>query len=506
MPMTLAGGQRVYIRRRNNQTTTTTTATQASPLSSPQQQLLLGESMTSLMARVRRIRFAKELQSSKTQPRATTTTTTTTTGMNSPQHDDDALWVDKHAPTSFSHLLSDERTNRQVLWALRAWDGDHDDSWKHPKNHQSNYHHEKTQQRPDSNSNNNNNNNNNKQVLLLSGPPGVGKTTLAHIAATHAGYRPYEIAIYSSENHNNSNNNNNNRSTLMERVQAAMESSTLQWNHQGSSSSSDTTTTTTTQNAKPNCVIVDEIDSADVRAVQALVNLIRGGSGSNHHKKSSSQSSSSSRAAASHQRLRLRRPLIFLCHNPHAAALRPLWPYVRHVRVSSAGPHRVVARLRAILTAEGCTVSSSSSSNHNNNINNLLHQLVQMQPDDIRSCLFTLQFAAAGGGGGAAKKDITASLQRALQQGGGGLKDERHDHVAGAVRRVFLLGREEKKKTSHHLQQQRQQQQHTLHRPSSDRVVQAVEVRSVVWSWHCCCFVCVRGMEMPFCVHIPNDV
>ncbi len=32
------------------------------------------------------------------------------------------LWVDKHAPKSFTDLLSDERTNREVLRALREWD------------------------------------------------------------------------------------------------------------------------------------------------------------------------------------------------------------------------------------------------------------------------------------------------------------------------------------------------------------------------------------------------
>ena len=32
------------------------------------------------------------------------------------------LWVDTHTPTEFSHLLSDERTNREVLRALRSWD------------------------------------------------------------------------------------------------------------------------------------------------------------------------------------------------------------------------------------------------------------------------------------------------------------------------------------------------------------------------------------------------
>ena len=32
------------------------------------------------------------------------------------------LWVDKHAPSFVSHLLSVERTNHEVLRALRAWD------------------------------------------------------------------------------------------------------------------------------------------------------------------------------------------------------------------------------------------------------------------------------------------------------------------------------------------------------------------------------------------------
>ena len=35
---------------------------------------------------------------------------------------DGALWVDRYAPSNFAHLLSDERTNRDVLRAIKDWD------------------------------------------------------------------------------------------------------------------------------------------------------------------------------------------------------------------------------------------------------------------------------------------------------------------------------------------------------------------------------------------------
>ncbi|RVW78415.1 hypothetical protein CK203_051407 [Vitis vinifera] len=36
------------------------------------------------------------------------------------------------------------------------------------------------------------------QILLLCGPPGLGKTTLAHVAAKHCGYRVVEVLFFTS--------------------------------------------------------------------------------------------------------------------------------------------------------------------------------------------------------------------------------------------------------------------------------------------------------------------
>ena len=94
--------------------------------------------------------------------------------------DDGQLWVDKHAPSSFPHLLSDERTNREVLRALRAWDpyvfgrdppsrpaaySYHAEDKGEGQPNATETTTQQHDQRPEEAS----------RVILLSGPPGVGK-------------------------------------------------------------------------------------------------------------------------------------------------------------------------------------------------------------------------------------------------------------------------------------------------------------------------------------------
>ncbi|NXB74857.1 CTF18 protein, partial [Donacobius atricapilla] len=119
------------------------------------------------------------------------------------------LWVDKFAPRRYMELLSDDYTNRCLLKWLKLWDtvvfGKDTAGRKakpgpaahaplsHAKEHPSRW---KTKvqlteeileaeldqhKRPK------------YKVALLCGPPGLGKTTLAHVIARHAGYNAVEM-------------------------------------------------------------------------------------------------------------------------------------------------------------------------------------------------------------------------------------------------------------------------------------------------------------------------
>lgn len=74
---------------------------------------------------------------------------------------EDNLWVNKYSPRRFTELTSSDQVNLEVLRWINQW--------KNINN------------RPE------------KTILLLSGPPGLGKTTLVQIAAQTAGFKVVEI-------------------------------------------------------------------------------------------------------------------------------------------------------------------------------------------------------------------------------------------------------------------------------------------------------------------------
>ncbi|GAB6018829.1 hypothetical protein CHUAL_000490 [Chamberlinius hualienensis] len=114
----------------------------------------------------------------------------------------DILWVEKFKPRHFMELLSDDGTNRTLLRWLRLWD-------KVVFNREV-----KLRPLPDTVANNQKGfkNHSNKfkkltplteeldkshcpiqKIALLCGPPGLGKTTLAHVIASQAGYNVVEM-------------------------------------------------------------------------------------------------------------------------------------------------------------------------------------------------------------------------------------------------------------------------------------------------------------------------
>jgi hypothetical protein len=141
VPMTLADGSRVYVRcsaSKTNRTAGSHSAAGAADetnnhndnnrLEQQQQQqpsaksCALGVSMKELFRRVDAMRRRSIASARRPFDPSATTAVTGNKNTHASNNRDDRLWVDKHAPRSFPHLLSDERTNREVLRALRGWD------------------------------------------------------------------------------------------------------------------------------------------------------------------------------------------------------------------------------------------------------------------------------------------------------------------------------------------------------------------------------------------------
>jgi ATPase family associated with various cellular activities (AAA) len=382
--MTLSNGTRLYFARNDDEPAVYEPASRLP---------LLGVSMTTLLHRAR------------TAARAPLRRGGIPAAAAAPKLTD--LWVDRHAPTRFLHLLSDERTHRLVVRALRAWDP-HVFGRPAPEMLSATATaaatttttKPATDLRPDER----------QRVLLLSGPPGIGKTTMAHILARHVGYQPLEI------------NGSDERCNLVEQIRSMESQSVL-------------STTTAAHNAKPHLMIVDECDGMDPRGTAALLQLIRAPAPSTGAKKQPY----------------LRRPLLFICNQPYAPAVRPLLPYCRHFCVQAPTTSRLVARLQAILQAEQFSIPAQA-----------LHPLVTQANGDIRSCLNTLQFASVRAkqqNGQGCRIELGPALASVLQGDSG--KDARYDLV-GTLQTVFRKDR----------------------RASAMRILDAVEVRTNGTSIH----------------------
>lgn len=253
------------------------------------------------------------------------------------------LWVDRYSPRSFMDLLSDERINRQVLHWVKAWEGHVFGKRKRTSGAlEDTFGARARNDRPE------------RQLLLLSGPPGLGKTTLAKVVAKHAGYELMEI------------NASDDRSAkvLKQRIKDATEVQPVFGTR------------------KPVLVVLDEIDGAmgGGEGSSAISELLRLATHNNESKGAVTEKIG--QRAKSKSGDGLHRPVICICNDLYAPALRPLREVAEVIQFKPGRDAALVFRLKTVCNKEGLKADDHT-----------LNKLVQMADGDIRACLNTLQFA-----------------------------------------------------------------------------------------------------------------
>lgn len=323
------------------------------------------------------------------------------------------LWVDEFAPQRYTELLSDDFTNRCLLKWLKLWDlvvfgrekpvrkprpsaeptrggkeATTSSKWKS---------HEQVLEemleaeldpsgRP------------RQKVALLCGPPGLGKTTLAHVIARHAGYCVVEM------------NASDDRSP--EAFRTRIEAATQMESVLGAG-------------GRPNCLVIDEIDGAPTAAINVLLSVL--------DRKGPQQAGPGgpSVPAGGGRRRRaegvlLMRPIICICNDPFAPSLRRLKQQALLLHFPPTLPSRLTQRLQEISLRRGMRADPGA-----------LAALCEKTDNDIRACINALQFLHRRG-----QRELSV---QAVQSTRIGLKDQRKG-LFSVWQEVFQLPRAQRRR------------------------------------------------------------
>nr|XP_061779038.1 chromosome transmission fidelity protein 18 homolog [Nerophis lumbriciformis] len=351
------------------------------------------------------------------------------------------LWVDRFSPRHYTELLSDDFTNRCLLKWLKLWDtvvfgrerkarpvrpdrqAPVQTSFKPNQANQANPNRFKTKmemteevleaeldqyKRPKF------------KVAMLSGPPGLGKTTLAHVIAKHAGYNVVEI------------NASDDRSA--EVFQKRIDTATQMTSVLGA-------------NERPNCLIIDEIDGAPAAAINILLAAL------NRKDGHSSDATTESTKKKKKKETILLRPIICICNDLYVPALRALRQQAFLLTFPQTQPSRLAQRLAEISVRQGMKADTGT-----------LVLLCEKTDNDIRSCINTLQFLFGRG-----HKHLDSST---IQRVSVGQKDQ-NKGLFHLWQEVFQLPRNKRKRMGERFEDEPgsggggQRFQHILHLASS---------------------------------------
>ncbi|KAI3642621.1 hypothetical protein MP228_012176 [Amoeboaphelidium protococcarum] len=294
------------------------------------------------------------------------------------QQSQQRLLTDKYRPQSYMDLVTDEWVNSQCMSWLKQWDfcvfkKQNKSLLQTPNNkdhqqmrHTSQFAYQDKLQRPE------------KKILMLSGRAGLGKTTLAHVIAKQCGYNVIEV------------NASDERSgeALQQKIMNALQSKS------------------SINSSKPNLLILDEIDGAlgggDKSLLSFLIKLCKEDYNSFRMVQTSAKLSKfhqdvngvsddqegqlivkrNGNMSGEKKYQKLLRPIICICNDAYAPALKSFKSFVQHYQVKEPSVHQVVRRLQLIVNKEDSLQLDKRT----------LTQLTAMFDGDVRSVLNWIDF------------------------------------------------------------------------------------------------------------------
>uniref|UniRef100_A0A1I7TDB4 AAA domain-containing protein n=1 Tax=Caenorhabditis tropicalis TaxID=1561998 RepID=A0A1I7TDB4_9PELO len=244
------------------------------------------------------------------------------------QHAESSLWVNKYEAKNFSDLLSDNTVNRNILTWMKMWDecvfrrkiddllqslGEREREVLQMDNGKI--------RRPVF------------KMLLLSGPAGLGKSTLARIVARQAGYSTIDVNASDARTVGD----------LNKVLEGAVK-----------------TSRTLDADQRPACLILDEIDGTPIDTIRHLIRCLQ---------------ATGKRA--------IRRPIIGICNNLFTPALRDLRGVAWCVQLGATKQDALAKRLEEICDKEDLRCDLST-----------LRKLCELCANDMRHSINTLQWVA----------------------------------------------------------------------------------------------------------------